>query len=100
MSSEKQTEIRSRTSLQTHDNKFSFKRKVLKEFRQMCVAGSDLLLKSLSGCCAMNMLTVVQQEQKETKEEASAKVQNTNDYAGEVKALRSGPIIYTGDIDD
>ena len=76
------------------------KRKVLKEFRQRCVAGSDLLLKSLSGCFAMNMLTVVQQEQKETKEEASAKVQNTNDYAGEVKALRSGPIIYTGDIDN
>ena len=76
------------------------KRKVLKEFRQMCVAGSDLLLKSLFGCCAMNTLTMVQQEQKETKEEASAKVQNTNDYAGEVKALRSGPIIYTGDIDD
>ena len=75
-------------------------RKVLKKFRQRCVAGSDLLLKSLSGCFAVNMLTVVQQEQKETKEEASAKVQNTEDYVGEVKALRSGPIIYTGDIDN
>ena len=77
------------------------KRKVLKEFsRQRYVVGSDLLLKSLSGCYAMNTLTVVQQEQKETKEEASAKVQNTNDHDGEVKALRSGPIIYIGDTDD
>ena len=36
------------------------KRKVLKEFsRQRYVVGSDLLLKSLSGCYAMNTLTVV-----------------------------------------